>query len=176
MTAPTESADLTGGMCHLQGTAQGTGHWHQAGPPGPTWDASAPWRSLCSQLLFQPRVLCSELGLPPPHLTHTHLEPPRPPTPLLAVPSLAPPEEAIIENGPSDSIRIQSPRENRGGGRGGGSGKRGTTHSSSAGSPRTCCTSRGGGGEKGTVLHCHSVLPLVALGPELGVSWGRPAA
>lgn len=116
MTAPTESADLTGGMCHLQGTAQGTGHWHQAGP---TWDASAPWRSLCSQLLFQPRVLCSELGLPPPHLTHTHLEPPRPPTPLLAVPSLAPPEEAIIENGPSDSIRIQSPRENRGGGRGG---------------------------------------------------------
>lgn len=125
MTAPTESADLTGGMCHLQGTAQGTGHWHQAGPPGPTWDASAPWRSLCSQLLFQPRVLCSELGLPPPHLTHTHLEPPRPPTPLLAVPSLAPPEEAIIENGPSDSIRIQSPRENRGGGRRGGGAGRG---------------------------------------------------
>lgn len=80
--------------------------------------------------------------------------PTRPPSLLLSLPavhSLAPLGEAVIENGPSDSIRIQSPSETRGwagsgGGRKGGVQEGTTTHSSPAFPSRPPVTAGLGGG------------------------------
>lgn len=161
MTATTERADLTGLMCHLLGAA------HGAELPTPTWDALVPLRRRSQRLPSSQESLAQDWASCPPT---------RPPSLLLSL--LTPLGEAVIENGPSDSIRIQSPSENRewagsGGGRKGGVPQGRNRPLLPCLSLKASCWAGLEGVRRGTPLPWSSILPSVRLGPKLGVGKGQ---